>query len=42
MQLIRKVWKNKASNQLLVTIPNNAGIKEGDYIEIKKVKEASK
>jgi hypothetical protein len=38
MQLIRKVWKKRATNQLVVTIPNNAGIKEGDYVEIKKVK----
>jgi len=38
MQIIRKVWKAKHTNQLLITIPNNQGIKEGDYIEVKKVK----
>ena len=38
MQLIRKVWKKKATNQLVVTIPNDVGIKEGDYVKIKKVK----
>ena len=38
MRFIRKVWKNKATNQLLITIPNDAGIKEGDYVEVKKVK----
>ena len=38
MRLIRKVWKKNATNQLVVTIPNDAGIKEGDYVEIKKVK----
>ena len=38
MQLIRKAWKKKYTNQLMVTIPNGAGIKEGDYIKIKKAK----
>ncbi len=38
MRIIRKIWRNKATNQLLITIPNNQGLKEGDYIEIKKVK----
>jgi len=35
---IMKVWKNKGNNQLLVTIPKYSGIKEEDYVEIKKVK----
>lgn len=37
-RIIRKVWKNKSHNQLLITIPNDEGIKEGDYVEVKKVK----
>lgn len=36
--IIRKVWKHKATNQLLITIPNNEGVKEGDYVRVKKVK----
>ena len=36
-QIIRKVWKNKGSNQLLITIPNISDIKEGDYVEVRKV-----
>ncbi len=38
MKIIRKVWKNKQTKQLLITIPLKQGIKDGDYIEIKKVK----
>ncbi len=38
MKIIRKVWKNNQTKQLLITIPNKQGIKEGDYIEVKKVK----
>jgi hypothetical protein len=38
MRVIRKVWKNRLNNQLLITIPNDSGIKEGDYVEVKKVK----
>ena len=37
-KIIQKVWKNKANNQKLVTIPKNCEIKEGDYVEIKKIK----
>lgn len=37
MDIIRKVWKAKATNQMLVSIPKNSGIKEGDYIRIEKV-----
>ena len=36
--IVRKVWKAKANNQLLITIPVDEGIKEGDYVEVKKVK----
>jgi len=36
-KIIQKVWKNKKNNQKLVTIPKESEIKEGDYIEIKKV-----
>ena len=38
MRIIRKVWANKLTNQLLITIPYNSKIKKGDYVEIKKVK----
>ena len=37
-KIIQKVWKNKSNNQKLITIPKDSGIKEGDYVEIKKVK----
>ena len=37
-KIIVKVWKNKKANQKLVTIPKNSDIKEGDYVELKKVK----
>lgn len=36
-KLIRKVWTKKSSEQLMVTVPKNKGIKSGDYVEIKKV-----
>lgn len=36
-KVIRKVWKNKGSNQLLITIPNDSKIKEGDYVKVIKV-----
>lgn len=37
-KIIQKVWKNKSNKQKLVTIPKDCGIKEGDYVEIKKLK----
>ncbi len=37
-RVIMKVWKNKARDQKLVTVPKECYIKEGDYVEIKKVK----
>ena len=36
-QIIRKVWKNVKNNQLLITIPKEQGIKDGDYVVVKKV-----
>lgn len=36
MKIIRKVWKNQRE-QLLITIPKDSGIKDGDYVEIRKV-----
>ena len=36
-KIIMCVWKNKLGNQKLVTIPKNCTIKEGDYVEIKKI-----
>jgi len=37
--MIRKVWRNNFSGQLLITIPNDndGAIIEGDYVEVKKV-----
>jgi len=37
MKIIRQVWKNSGTNQLLITIPNDVEIKEGDYVEVRKV-----
>jgi len=37
-KIIRKVWSNKQTKQLLITIPKDVDIKEGDYIEVKKIK----
>lgn len=36
--VIKKVWRNRANNQKLVTIPSTSPIIEGDYVEITKVK----
>jgi len=36
-RIIRKVWRNKSNKQNLVSIPKDSDIREGDYIEIKKV-----
>jgi hypothetical protein len=37
MKIIRKVWKNNGSNQLLITIPNSAKIRKGDFVEVRKI-----
>ncbi len=37
MRIIRKVWKNKGTKQLLITMPKDSHLKEGDYVEIKKI-----
>lgn len=37
-KIIQKVWKNKSNQQKLVTIPKDCDIKEGDYVEIRKIK----
>lgn len=37
-KVIMKVWKNKSKNQKLITIPKDCDIKEGDYVEVRKVK----
>ncbi|MFQ6118377.1 MAG: hypothetical protein ACE5KE_00665 [Methanosarcinales archaeon] len=34
--VVRKVWQNKASGQLLVTIPKHSEIKEGEYVKVEK------
>ncbi|MBA7557812.1 hypothetical protein ES705_50584 [subsurface metagenome] len=36
MKVIMKVWKNRAKNQKLVTVPKDCDIEEGDYVEIIK------
>ena len=36
-QLICKVRKNKTSGQLLIYVPKNAGIVEGDYVHLIKI-----
>ena len=43
--IIRKVWKAKKKNkdyQLLITIPKEEGIKEGDYVKIEKIENRKK
>jgi hypothetical protein len=37
MEIIQKVWINKANKQKLVTIPKDASIQAGDYVSIKKI-----
>jgi len=37
MKIIRKVWENKGTKQLLITIPLKSGINNGDYVSVKKV-----
>jgi hypothetical protein len=34
---IRKVYINKLSKQKLITIPQKSEIKDGDYVEVKKI-----
>lgn len=36
-RIIKKVIRNKANDQLLVTIPKDSHIREGDYVDIIKV-----
>ena len=36
-RIIRKIYCNRASGQLLISIPKRSGYKEGDYVEIKHV-----
>ncbi len=38
MRIVRKIWKDEATNRLITTIPNDQGLKEGDYMEVKRVK----
>jgi len=37
-RIIRKVWKNKLANQLLISIPRTSDVQEGDYVEVIKLK----
>jgi len=36
-KIIAKVRKNKTNKQMQVTIPFDSDIKEGDYVEIRKI-----
>jgi len=36
-KIIRKVWRNEGTQQLLITIPKGSDIKKGDYVKIEKV-----
>lgn len=38
MTIIAKVWVNKGNGQKLATIPKDADINDGDYVEITKVR----
>ena len=35
--IVKKVYKNKSNGQLLISVPQNSDIKEGDYIKLVKV-----
>lgn len=37
--IVRKVWKNRSNDQLLITIPKDSDIQEGDYVKVSKVAE---
>ena len=37
--IVRKVWKNQSNNQLLITIPKDSDIQDGDYVKVGKVAE---
>ena len=38
-QIIRKVYKVKANNQKMITIPKDCDIQEGDYVRVEKVEQ---
>ena len=38
MRLRVKVWMNKGNKQKLITIPKDCNIKDGDYVEVIKIK----
>jgi len=40
--IIKQIYENKSNKQLLVSIPNNKGLKKGDYVSIIKVEEDQK
>jgi hypothetical protein len=37
-KIIAKVWMNKGNKQKLITIPKDCDIKDGDYVEVIKIK----
>ena len=37
--IIRKVYEVRSTKQLLVSVPKGANIRDGDYVEIKKIRE---
>lgn len=36
-RIIKKVWENKGTKQLIVTIPKDQEINTGDYVEIVRI-----
>ena len=37
-ETIRQVWERKKTKQLMISIPNDIGIKTGDFVKVKKIK----
>lgn len=33
-RIVKQVLKNRSNNQLMVTVPSNCGVNEGDHVEI--------
>ena len=38
-RIILKIYQNKKSGQLLLSIPKKSGLQDGDYVELKQIKE---
>jgi len=37
--IIRKIWKNKGTGQLCLTVPKSSGLLEGDYVKVSKIED---